>query len=308
MKRAFAGIWAAVLIAGCASVSAQNRQYIQRGIDPLVSTEWLAGHLNEPDLVVVDIRNADEYSRGHVPQSVNVSTDRWWVTRNRLLLELPAPDALRDLIDRAGIGADSKVVLVNKIDTDFDRSHLPRVAWTLIYAGVKRVSILDGGFNKWMSEGRPVSTDIFTPRETAYAGAIQDRILVSKQSVERCLSDLKNTTIVDSRAPGDFFGVSPMMSPSRSGRIPGAKCLPAEWAFTAEGSFRNFEELEAMAKGIAGSNREKRIIVYCGVGGYAATWWYIFSEMLGYRNVQVYDGSIQEWIMDPKAPMVRYQW
>jgi thiosulfate/3-mercaptopyruvate sulfurtransferase len=308
MKKAFAVLCAAILIVLCMTVSAENGQYPQRGIDPLVSTEWLANHFNDPDLVVIDIRNAGEYSKGHIAKSVNVSVEKWWITKNQLLLELPEPDALRNLIGRAGIRADSKVVLVNKIDSDFDRSHLPRVAWTLIYGGVKSVAILDGGFNAWISEGRSVSTKTFTPPEVTFTGALQEWISVSKPYVERCISDSQDTTIVDSRSPGDFFGITPMMISSKIGHIPGAACLPVEWAFTAEGKFRKLEELRAIAQGIVGKKREKQIIVYCGVGGYASTWWFVFSEMLGYQNVRVYDGSIQEWIMDPEAPVIRYQW
>ncbi|MBN2318790.1 MAG: sulfurtransferase [Acidobacteria bacterium] len=308
MKKIFAIFYAAIMMVWCMTVSAENRQYIQRGMDPVVSTEWLAAHLNDSDLVVIDIRGAEEYSKGHIPESVNVSTENWWVTRNQLLLEPPDPDALRALIGRAGIRPDSKVVLVNKIDGDFDRSHPPYVGWTLIYGGVKNVAILDGGYNKWTSESRAVSTKIFTPREETYSGAFQERISVSKRYVESNLSDSRNTTIVDSRSPEDFFGVAPMMLSSKSGHIPGAACLPAAWAFTAKGTFKDLEELEAMAQGVVGSNREKRIIVYCGVGGFASTWWFVFSEMLGYRDVRLYSGSIQEWMMDPEAPVTRYQW
>ncbi|MBN2242835.1 MAG: sulfurtransferase [Acidobacteria bacterium] len=310
MKKAFAVFYAAVVAACYTAVSAQNRTYGQREMDPLVSSEWLAARLNGGNLLVIDIRSADEYSKGHIPGSANVPTDRWWVTRNQLLLELPDPGGLRDRIGQAGIRTDSKVVLVNKVDTDFDRAHLPRVAWTLIYGGVQAVSILDGGLNKWISEGRPVSTDPFAPREAAYEGVIQEKIRISKPDLVRILSfsGSEAAAIIDSRAPGDFFGVSAMMPSSKSGHIPGAACLPVDWAFTALGAFRKTEELEAMAKGVVGSDRDRQIIVYCGVGGYAATWWYIFSEMLGYRNARVYDGSIQEWIMDPEAPLVRYEW
>ena len=308
MKKALAVLYAAILTVWCMTVSAEDRQYIQRGIDPLVSTEWLENRLNAPDLVVIDIRSAEEYSKGHIPESVNVSTENWWETKNQLLLELPDPDTLRVLIGRAGIRSDSKVVLVNKIDSDFDRSHPPYVGWTLIYGGVKNVAILDGGYNKWISESRAVSTKIFTPGEETYSGAFQERISVSKRYVERHLSDSQNTTIVDSRSPEDFFGVTPMMLSSKSGHIPGAGCLPAAWAFTAKGTFKELEELEAMTQGIVGSNRGKQIIVYCGVGGFASTWWFIFSEMLGYQDVRLYSGSIQEWIMDPQAPVNRYQW
>jgi thiosulfate/3-mercaptopyruvate sulfurtransferase len=308
MKKAFAIFFVAIMTVGCMTVSAENQQYIQRGIDPLVSTEWLAAHLDDSDLVIIDIRSAGEYSKRHLPKSINVPTDKWWITKNQLLLELPDPDALRELIGHAGIREDSKVVLVNKVDSDFDRCHPLRVAWTLIYGGVKSVSVLDGGFNKWTSEDRSVSTKISTSPETIYTGAFQEWISVSKSYVERCVSESRDVAIVDNRAPGDFFGVSPMMVSGKSGHIPGAACLPAEWAFTAKGTFRKLEELEAMAQGVVGSNREKQIIVYCGVGGYATTWWFIFSEMLGYQDVRVYDGSIQEWLMDRDAPVIRYQW
>ena len=308
MKKALAFSYAAILTVWCMTVSAEDGQNIERRIDPLVSTEWLENHIDDPNLAVIDIRSAEEYSKGHIPESVNVSTENWWVTRNQLLLELPDPDTLRAIIGRAGIRPDSKVVLVNKTDSDFERSHAPYVGWTLIYGGVKNVAILDGGYNKWISENRVVSKKEFIPREETYTGAFQEGILASKQYVERNLSDPRNTAIVDSRSPEDFFGVTPMMLSSKSGHIPGAVCLPAAWAFTAKGTFRELKELEAMAQGVVGSDRGKQIIVYCGVGGFASTWWFIFSEMLGYRDVRLYNGSIQEWTMDPQAPLERYRW
>ena len=212
------------------TVSAEDGQHIQRGIDPLVSTEWLETHLKDPDLVVIDIRSAEQYSKGHIAESIHVPTENWWQTRDQLLLELPDPDTLRALIGRAGIRSGSKVVLVNAIDSDFDRSHPPYVGWTLICGGVKNVAILDGGYNKWVSENRAVSAETSRPREEAYSGAFRGELSVSKQYVERRLSGMHNTAIVDSRSPEDFFGVSPVMFSSRSGHIPGAACLPAAWA------------------------------------------------------------------------------
>jgi thiosulfate/3-mercaptopyruvate sulfurtransferase len=308
MKKGLGILCAAVLTVWCMTAPAAKRDYRQRGIDPLVSTEWLAKHLNDSGLVIVDIRGAKDYASGHIPRAGNFPAEKWWVTRNRLLLELPDPEALRDLIGRAGISADSKVVLVNNIDTEFARSHLPCVAWTLIYGGVKSVAILDGGYKKWTSEGRDVAGEPYIPPAKAYTGTFQERVLALKSDVERCLLNPQQVAIVDSRTPEDFFGISPLMLSPKSGHIPGAVCLPAPWAFTAEGAFRKFEDLEAMAHGAVGPNPEKHIIVYCGVGGFASTWWFIFSEMLGYDNVQLYNGSIQEWMMDAEAPVVKYQW
>ena len=136
MKKAFVVLCAAILLIWSMTVSAETGQYPQRDIDPLVSTEWLANHLNDSGLAIIDIRSAEEYAKRHIPKSVNVWVEKWWITRNQLLLELPDPDVLRALIGRAGIGADSKVVLVNKIDTDFDRSHLFGIAGLSECAGL----------------------------------------------------------------------------------------------------------------------------------------------------------------------------
>jgi len=309
MNKILSVFYGAVVTIGCMTLSAAERDYSERGIDPLVSTEWLASHLNDSDLLVIDGRDEHEYSAGHIPQSGNVPVGKWWVNKNGLLLELPDPEMLRDLIGKAGIGSDTKVVLVNKSNNDFDRGHATRWAWTLIYGGVKSVAILDGGFNKWESEGKAISREAFTPKPKNYTGAFQEKIVVSKSEVESYLLNSPDTTILlDNRMPEDFFGVSPWMVGPKAGHIAGALCLPISWAFTAKGTYRARKELEAIAAGLIGSDLQKRIILYCGVGGYAPTWWFVFSEILGYQNVQVYDGSIEDWIKDPDAPVIQYRW
>jgi len=307
MKKALVVSYAAILTVWCVTVSAATRQYHQRGIDPLVSTEWLSEHLNDAGLVIIDGRSEAIYSKGHIPRAGNVPVERWWVTGNKLLLELPSPDALRDRIGQAGIDAGSKVVLVNENKGDFDRGHVVRVAWTLIYGGVKSVAILDGGYDKWTSEGRAVSAEPYVYPAVAYAGTFRDQISVSKLSVKSQLNS-SQATILDNRMPEDFFGISPWVVPSKAGHIPGAVCLPISWAFTAKGIFKDLKELEAIAQGVVGNDLKKQIITYCGVGGFAPTWWFVLSEMLGYEKVGVYDGSIEEWTADPEAPVIKYRW
>ena len=95
---------------------------------------------------------------------------------------------------------------------------------------------------------------------------------------------------------------------SKPGHIESAVNLPAPWIFQQDGLLRSQGELESMANGVLGKNKTKEIITYCGVGIYASVWSYILTELLGYRDVKVYDGSMQEWVMDPAGPVAIYKW
>jgi len=290
------------------SAAAAGNQYFNRQIAPIVSTDWLSEHQSDANLLIIDGRTAEEYAAGHIANSSSVPVDRWWVTKGSLLLELPDPDDLRDLIGTCGITKNTKVVLVNKIDTDFDRAQVTRVAFTLAYGGVRNVAILNGGINKWIAEARPTTTEPFEPPVVNYTGVFNERIAVSKSYVSYYLNLPYQARIVDARVTEDFFGVAPLSFSTKAGHIPRALCLPTPWVFTADGCFRDVDDLEAMAKGVMGPDTYKRTILYCGVGGYASTWWFILSEVLGYYKVRVYEGSMQEWTEDPEAPVVKYSW
>jgi thiosulfate/3-mercaptopyruvate sulfurtransferase len=84
--------------------------------------------------------------------------------------------------------------------------------------------------------------------------------------------------------------------------------LPTPWVFTADGVFKDETDLHAMAKGVIGKNTSKEVLVYCGVGGYASTWWFLLTQVFGYKNVKLYDGGMAEWMQDPNAPVGIYSW
>ena len=114
---------------------------------------------------------------------------------------------------------------------------------------------------------------------------------------------LQTSLIVDARTPEDYFGIT-----EESGHIPGARNLPVPWIYSDDGTLRSNAELKAMASGVVGEPSTEEIIVYCQVGGFASAAWFVFSEVLGYHNVRVYDGSFQQWLQDPKAPVTKFQW
>ena len=119
-----------------------------RGIDPVVSVEWLEKNLTTPNLVVVDIRKVEEYKAGHIPGAINIFYNIVAPGKNNMRNELPADDDLRDILSSNGIGADSLVVVAGINDTPSDRFSMTRAAMTFIYAGVPSVAVLDGGTTK----------------------------------------------------------------------------------------------------------------------------------------------------------------
>jgi thiosulfate/3-mercaptopyruvate sulfurtransferase len=276
-----------------------------RTIRPLVTTKWLADNIAQPGLVVIDIRNSDEYQAGHIPGAVNVPFSSWAVSRGGLLLELPTASELFDTIGAAGIKSDSRVVVVNKTDTNFTLADAARVAYTLIYGGVKNVAVLNGGYNKWLKEKRPLSDETVKPKKLAYKGKINREMFVNKEYVAKKLG---KSVIVDARSPDEFFGLTQDLFTDRPGHIPTATCLPAPWLWTDQGTYRPIKVIRAMVAGVVGRDKSKEIVVYCGVGGFSGAWCFVMREMLGYTKAKVYDGSAQEWTADPKAPMARYRW
>jgi thiosulfate/3-mercaptopyruvate sulfurtransferase len=278
---------------------------ISRDIPPFVSTDWLEQNLSSPGLLIIDVRSAAEYRKSHIPGSFNSSANAWAVDKNGLLRELPADRELLDLLGSLGIGEDSKVVAVGRGATDFDRADAIRVAWTILISGVRNVSVLDGGFSKWLKDKKAATGDPSIPTPGGYKKKINDAAVVSKNFVQ---SKIGKSVILDARTPEIYFGIETESWAQKPGHIESAINLPFPWIFTKEGILRTQSELGSMASAVVGSGKSKEYIVYCGVGSYAAAWSYIMTELLGYTDVKVYDGSMQEWIIDPAGPVTLYGW
>jgi thiosulfate/3-mercaptopyruvate sulfurtransferase len=266
--------------------------------ETIVSPDWLQANLSKA--TVVDIRKVEDYNAGHVPGAINVFYGVWAIQKAGLLNELPADDDLRDIVSAAGIEPETNVVVVGTIATWADKVNIARVAWTLKYAGVGNVSILDGGFEKWVADKKLVSKDAVKPKAKPYRGTFNKAILVNKAYV---LANIGKATIVDDREPDFYNGTKKLDFVARPGHIKGAVNLPVYAIYNADGTFKPLTELEAMAKKVVGEDKSKEIIVYCDSGRFAAAWWYLLSETFGYKNVKIYDGSAQDFAKDPSAPL-----
>jgi thiosulfate/3-mercaptopyruvate sulfurtransferase len=276
-----------------------------RDIPPIVSTDWLQKNMSNATVKIIDIRKVEEYKEGHVANAISVFYNTWAIKKKDLDNELPEDDDLVDIIGSSGISADSWVVVVGKTDTATDQVNLTRVGWTLKYAGIENVTILDGGYNKWVADKKPVSTEQVKPMTVDFKPKWNKQVLVGKDYV---LSVIGKSGIIDTRMPDFFFGVSKLDFVARPGHVKSAVSLPSPWIFTKEGAFKAKDDLEAMAAGVIGTDKSKELITYCDTGRLCSGWWWVLSEVLGYKNVKSYDGSSQDWAKDPNAPMVKYSW
>jgi thiosulfate/3-mercaptopyruvate sulfurtransferase len=282
-----------------------------RTLDPIVSTGWLEANRGMANLVTLDVRSAKDYGSGHIPNSINVPfsvpVSPWIVMRDGLLLEVPEQSALFNTIGSCGIKPDSLVVIIGTTaeppNPPYPLADAARVADTLIYAGVKNVAILDGGYPKWAKEGKPTTADVPDVKAATFKGKTNRVMFVSKEYVQKHRG---KAVIIDARDAEVYFGVAMEPFANKPGHIPGAKSLPAPWIWNPDGTYRDSKTLGAMASGVIGKQKAKEIIVYCGVGGYTSAWWFVLTQVLGYPKVKFYDGSAEEWVK--YYDMIPYQW
>ena len=284
---------------------------------PIVSTEWLEANLGRQNLVVLDVRDPTSYGNGHIPGAMNVPEADWYILdpappfNASLYMELPPDEDLFDLIGGAGITKNSLVVVVGSTSglllpeaplALYNTAGITRVAITLLYAGVKRVAVLDGGYEKWEMEGKPTTDVPVTPTFVEYSGKVDKKMFVSIDYVEKKIG---KSIIVDTRDEGAYCGWYTEPWCAYPGHIPTAVNLPTPnlWSITYDTypvnatyiTYKDVSTLKEMASNVVGRAKGIEIIVYCGVGGYTSTLHFVLSEVLGYNNVKFYDGSAQEW-------------
>ena len=288
--------WIVFLLASFASVATA------REIGPIVSPGWLEANLDQPQLVILDVRRVEHYREGHIPKALNAFYGAWAYKKGELYSEVPDPEDLNDLIGSMGIGLDSRVVVVGRTDTPRESYQCARVACTLQYAGIRNVALLDGGMNQWVKENKPISTTVIQAKKRSFQGNYQKDRFADKGYIKARLGKI---ILLDVREADYFAGKKKLDCVPRMGHMPGAFNLPTSCAFNDNGTFKRKESLTMIAESAAGKDRTKEIVTYCDTGQCCPTWSYLLREMLGYENVRIYDGAMQEWMQDPQAPTVR---
>lgn len=297
---------------------------------PLVSTEWLAAHLDDPKMRIVDVRwrsryengrgisfdDHEGYLAGHVPGAVF----------GAMIADLsdpahPVPDMLvppeqfARVMERLGIANDTLVVAYDNMGFPLGSA---RLWWALSYYGHDRVRVLDGGLRQWQAEGRPVSVEIPAVERATFTPRVRPRWLASKDDVAAALGQ-PGVVIVDCLTPELYRGGGERhLWGQRLGHIPGAVNIPylvnvdpalaevtsAErervLACNRSFTFANPDTLASLYRD-AGVLPDQEVITYCG-RGYAAACGLLALKLLGYENASLYDGCWAEWSADPSLP------
>lgn len=271
-----------------------------RDIAPVVSTDWLLANLNNPKLVILDVRRVEEYREGHIAGAVSSFYGAWAYMKDGMFSSLPEKDDIDDTIAYFGIDSDKWIVVTGCMDTPRLSYQSARVACTLQYAGIENVALLDGGMNKWLKEKKPLSTKVERRKTKDFQGKYSGEKFADKNYIKDNLGKL---ILLDTREREFFTGEKKMDCVPKVGHIPGAFNMPTSCAFNDDKTFKTKEQLAEIVEAAAGKDRRAAIVTYCDIGQCCPTWAYLMTQVLGYTNVKLYAGAMQEWAQDPDAPV-----
>ena len=282
--------------------------------EPLVTATWLNSHLHDQNLVVLDIRSAidgskpEAFAQGHIPSSVHSDYDKagWRVTRNNVPFMVPTTPELEKLIGDLGIDESSHVVVAPAGVDVLDFGSAARTYWTLKYAGVRDVSILDGGLAAWKAAGYALDEGPHAPSPEIFTATVDSSILALASDVET-IEHNGGASLIDARPVSFFLGKEKAPAAQAYGHIPGAVDIDsAEFYDPQTNKLKPRAELAAMA----GKLPSGAAITYCNTGHWAATDWFVLHELLGRKNARLYAGSMVEWTSNPNRPVAsaRTKW
>jgi thiosulfate/3-mercaptopyruvate sulfurtransferase len=262
----------------------------------LAETDWLAQHLNDSTIRIIDMRAEDVYRKSHIPGSVNLNWQALKDSNNELYV-IP-PEKFAGLMSQLGVGNNTTVVGYD------DQGGLSpaRLWWVLDYYGHPQAKVLNGGWNKWLKEKHPVVSEVPTlaPAQFDVHTEAQKICLV-----DELLADMKrpNVVTIDARSPAEYSGFD--VRAKRGGHIPGTVNIDWVRNLTTDEikTFRPAPELRKIYEA-AGVTPDKDIIVHCQTGVRAAHTVFTLT-LLGYNQLRNYDGSWQEWGNRPDLPIAR---
>ncbi|MCC2032147.1 sulfurtransferase [Microbacterium allomyrinae] len=284
------------------NTSAKFAEYAEPG--RLVTTEWLQARLGKPGLVVVE---SDEdvllYETGHIPGAVKVD----WHT------ELNDP-VVRDYVDGAGFAALLGRKGISRDDTvviygDKNNWWAAYALWVFSLFGHEDVRLLDGGRDKWIAEGRPITTDAAASAPTEYPVVERDDTSLRAYK-DDVLAHLGRGPLIDVRSPEEYDGsrttapAYPEEGALRAGHIPTARSVPWARAVASDGGFKPRAELDALYRDEVGLQDGDAIVAYCRIGERSSHTWFVLRHLLGFDDVRNYDGSWTEWGSAVRVPIV----
>jgi thiosulfate/3-mercaptopyruvate sulfurtransferase len=282
-------------------------------VKPLVENAWIRANACNGDVIVLDIRSekidgqsVSDYSKGHVPCAVHTDyhTAGWRTKMGGVPGMLPAVDKLEKLIGGLGIDNETLVVISPRGNNAKSMGAATRVYWTFKVLGHDKVSILDGGSEGYAAGNKNMlEPGIREPVPKTFKARLREDMLVGRDEVRRALK--QSDDLVDYRGPDQFTGINRHPKVKRHGTLPGAANLPIEWlTVDNSGRFRSKPGLEEIYR-LAKVPIDQGHIAFCNTGHNSAMGWFVASELLGNRDVRVYDGSMADWTRQDEPLVAR---
>ena len=261
----------------------------------LVTTDWLAEHLNDDNVVIAEVdENPDLYDEGHIPGAVKLHwRDDLQDPVERDLVDKPT---FERLLGERGIANDTTLVLYG----DKNNWFAAYAYWYVNIYGHGDVRILDGGRQKWADEAREFTTETPQPQQADYKANERDESIPTYRDSVKAQIGEQSKALVDVRSPQEYAGdlIAPpgyeQEGAQRAGHIPTAASIPWATAVRDDGTFKNADKLRELYEG-KGVTPEKEVTAYCRIGERSAHTWFVLRELLGYETVKNYDGSWTEW-------------
>jgi thiosulfate/3-mercaptopyruvate sulfurtransferase len=274
--------------------------------EKLVSTEWLAAHVSDPSLRILE---SDEdvllYEMGHIPGAQKID---WHADLNDAVQrDYISPEGFTALLRVKGIDASTPVILYG----DKNNWWAAYALWVFELFGFTNVRLLDGGRAKWEAEGRPMVTDVPRFAPSAYTAPARDDARIRAFLPEVLQHQRAKGAMIDVRSPQEYSGERthmpeyPQEGTLRGGHIPGARSVPWARAANADGTFKSAAELRAIYEGEAGLTPATDVVTYCRIGERSSHTWFVLSYLLGYQKVRNYDGSWTEWGNAVRTPITK---
>lgn len=274
----------------------------------LVSTDWVAEHLSDPKVRILEV---DEdillYDTGHIPGALKVDWQKdFW---DPVVRDFIDEEAFARLMESWGISNDTTVVLYG----DKNNWWAAYAFWFFKYNGHADVRLMNGGRQKWVEEGRPLSTEVSSYPPGRYEVPYRDEsIRAYRDEVLQHIFKVKEGkgALVDVRSPEEYRGELthmpnyPQEGVLRAGHIPGAKNIPWARAVNPDGTFKTAEELRALYESL-GVTKDKDVVVYCRIAERSSHSWFVLKYLLGYPKVKNYDGSWTEWGNAVRLPIAK---
>ncbi|MBW4663349.1 MAG: sulfurtransferase [Chroococcus sp. CMT-3BRIN-NPC107] len=266
----------------------------------LVDTQWLASRLGDPNVRVVEVDTRLElYTNAHIPGAVF-----WHIFADLLLPDLSInldPVSIEKLLSRSGIANDTTVVAYSSYPGTG-----AWIFWLLKLFGHLDVRVLNGGHQKWIAEGRPVSAELASFLLVQYHAkpvdsslrVLPEEVLSSIGQSDRVLLDVRSLQ----EYSGEYFMMQPPEGIERAGHIPSSVHLEFIHTLNADGTFKSMDELQTLYRS-KGITADKQVFPYCAIGGRSGYTWFVLKYLLGYPNVRNYDGSWNQWSRIPDAPV-----